>query len=428
MIQELLERLYEILALGLRNMRGYPLRTFLTGLGVVFGVSSVMLMRAVGAGAESELLREMGKLGIDNIIVNSIKPAEKKQANQRRSWLNRYGLRFKDARAIEETIPGIRRVLPVHSKPERVWSGSRKVEATLYGVAAEHMGALGLEVARGRPLASLDGRECKRVCVVRPSLLRDLGSFEDPLGAVLQVGEEQLRVVGVLPDASLPGYASKALAVDQSKHEIYVPYETLVAREGVAQITFRAGSRESVAVELSQLVVGVEDIDRAPEVARMIAALLARRHEDRDYEVVVPLEYLRQRKKTQDVFNYTFLAIAAISLLVGGIGIANIMLATVTERTREIGIRRALGARQADIVVQFLAETTLVASMGGAVGVVAGFGFDAALRWLTGWTTIVAPSSVVLGLGVSVLTGIVSGIFPARRAAGLDPITALRHT
>jgi putative ABC transport system permease protein len=419
--------LLEVFALGWRNMRGYPLRTFLTTLGVVFGVASVILMRAVGAGAESELLREMGKLGIDNIIVNSVKPPEKKKEGEQ-SWIQKYGLRFKDVEHIKNTVPGLKRVLPVHSKQDRVWSGSRKVEATIYGVQPDHMPLLGLDVVRGRPLSGVDDERLARVCIVRPALLRDLADFEDPLGAKIEVGNELFTVVGVLEDRKVPGYASKALALDQKRHEVYVPFGTLVKREGTATLKIRTGSFEGLDVQVSQLIVSVKEIDDVVATGRLIGAALAKAHEETDYEIVVPVEYLRQRKKTQDVFNYTFLAIAAISLLVGGIGIANIMLATVTERTREIGVRRALGARRADIVLQFLAETTLIATIGGFAGVGFAFAFDALLRWGTGWTTIIAPSSVALGLGVSMATGILSGIFPARRAAWLDPITALRHT
>src|SRR5579872_2386161 len=217
--------LREVFQLGARNMRGYPLRTFLTTLGVVFGVASVILMRAVGAGAEAELLREMGKLGIDKIVLNSVKPPEKKKDNERGSWTRHYGLRFKDAEHLEHTVPNLVRVLPVHTKEDLVWFGSRKVEAVVYGVTPEHMPLLGLDVVRGRPLTAMDGERLRRVCVVRPALLRDLADFEEPLGAQVKVGEEIFKVVGVLEDRVAPGYATKALALDQKRHEVYVPFE-----------------------------------------------------------------------------------------------------------------------------------------------------------------------------------------------------------
>ncbi|HVY62819.1 MAG TPA: ABC transporter permease, partial [Planctomycetota bacterium] len=330
------DALREVLRLGLRNMRGYPLRTFLTTLGVVFGVASVIIMRAVGAGAEAEILREMGRLGIDNVIVNSVKPPEPRHGDEAR-FVMHYGLRFKDAKAIERTIPGLTRVLPVHAKAARAWAGSRKAEATLYGVTAAHMPLLGLDVARGRAIDAVDNDRLERVCVVRPSLMRALSPFEDPIGATLRLGDDVYRVVGLLRDERLLGYVGKALAYDQKTSEIYVPFDTLVKREGTLSVHFQSGSRESTDVELSQLVIGVARVEDAVEAARMISTLLESTHDQKDYEVIVPLEYLRQRKRTQDVFNYTFLAIAAISLLVGGIGIANIMLATVTERTKEIG-------------------------------------------------------------------------------------------
>jgi putative ABC transport system permease protein len=418
--------LTEVLELGARNVRGHPLRALLTMLGVVLGVSSVILMRAVGAGAEAEILREMGRLGIDNVIVNSVKPPERKQSREQ-SWVHSYGLRFKDVAHLESTVNGIEKVLPVHAKTDRVWAGGRKVEATIYGITPAHLDLLGIPIARGRGLAPLDADGMKRTCVVRPSLFRELGVFDDPLGAWLQIGEEFYRVVGLIEDRKVPGYASKALALDQKRHDVYVPFETLVGRRGTMAATIRTGSFEATDVQLNQIVVGVTNVDQVIGVSQQIARALAKRHEDKDYEIVVPIEYLRQRQKTQDVFDYAFLAIASVSLVVGGIGIANIMLATVTERTREIGIRRALGATQADVLFQFLAETLVIAAAGGLVGVFAGYLFDAILRGLTGWSTVVHPSSVLLGLGVSVATGVLSGIYPARRAALLDPIAALRQ-
>ncbi|MBI1853273.1 MAG: ABC transporter permease, partial [Planctomycetes bacterium] len=333
----------ETLALGLRNLSRYPLRTSLTMLGIVFGVSSVILMRAVGAGAEAEILREFGKLGIDNVIVNSVKPPEKKrETNQEGNWINRNGLRFKDADRIQATVPGVKRVLPVHSKKTNVWSGSHKVEATVYGVTSEHLPLLGLDVSRGRTLSDIDDLEVRRVCVIRPGLFKEISDFSDPLGKDLLVGSQCYRVVGILKDDRLFGYASKALAVDYKSNEVYVPFHTLLRREGTLSITERTGSFEANDVELNQLIIGVASIDNVILVSKLVNAVLAKFHEEKDYEIVIPIEYLKQRQKTQDVFNYAFLAIASISLLVGGIGIANIMLATVTERTKEIGIRRAM--------------------------------------------------------------------------------------
>ncbi|MGH7162515.1 MAG: ABC transporter permease [Planctomycetota bacterium] len=423
----------EMLRLGMRNLAGYPLRTLLTTLGIVLGVGSVIAMLALGAGAEQALLHEIGRLGIDNIIVNSVKPPEKTKPSEERNWIHRYGLTFKDERQIRATLPGLAEVLPVHHSRKTVWRGSRRVEAMVYAVEPRHMRVFRLETVRGRSISDADNAALARVCVIRAGLLKDLGAYEDPLDMSLLVGSEYFRVVGILEDEEFLGYAQKALAIDAKAKEIYVPYRTALQRLGTRDVRMRTGSWEASDVQLSQLVVSVqegEEADLTPRVlltVRMLRRILEKNHEEADYDVVVPLEALAQRRKTQEVFNIALFVIASVSLVVGGIGIANIMLATVTERTREIGIRRALGAKRRHILAQFLAETVSIAVMGGMVGVGAGLGFARGLSDFTGWRAIVSGPSIFLALAISMIVGIASGIFPATRAARLDPIAALRH-
>jgi putative ABC transport system permease protein len=417
-----------LLRLGLRNLMGYKLRTVLTMLGVLIGVIAVIVMMAIAAGAEQALLDEIGRLGIENIILNSVRPPEKKEDTQTRSWqFNRYGLTFKDEKQIRNTIPGLKKVLPVHKRREPVWWGSKKVEATVYAVHSKHMHLFDLKVVRGRNLSDYDGAALKRVCVIRAGLLPELGIYRDPLGMQLQVGRRYYEVVGVLRDQAFLGYARKALDIDAKTTEIYVPYETMFRRLGTRTVVRRQGSRELTDVQLSQVVVSVHSVQDVLPTARMLKRVLDVNHEDQDYEMVVPLEVLEQRRKTQRVFHYFLVAIALISLLVGAIGIANIMLATVTERTREIGIRRALGAKRRDIMAQFLTETTVISTLGGVLGVALSFPVVQGVTALFGWDAIVTISSIILAVGISVAVGVVSGIFPARRAALLDPIAALRH-
>jgi len=417
----------ELVRLGVRNLIAYPLRTFLTTLGIVCGVSAVIAMMALGAGAEQQLLEEIGRLGIQNIILNSVKPPEKSTAQSEGSWMLRYGLTFRDEQQIQATVPGLERVLPVQIRPQTVWEGSRKTEATVYAVHPEHMQMFGLDVLRGRNIEAPDGAALRRVCVVRAGLLRSLGSFEDPLHRMITIDDEPYEVVGILRDEEFRGYAQEALAIDVKSTEIYVPYETVLRREGTESVKRRQGSFEATNVELSQVVVSVEDIDHVLVAARMLQRVLQSNHEEQDYKVVVPLEVLEQRRRTQDVMRNALIAIAGVSLLVGGIGIANIMLATVTERTREIGVRRALGATRAHIVAQFLTETTAISGFGGIVGVAASFLVVWVMSLYTGWAAIITPASLLLALGISMIVGIAFGILPARRAALLDPIAALRH-
>jgi putative ABC transport system permease protein len=413
--------------LAVRSLRGHPLRTLLTALGVLFGVGSVIAMVAVGVGAEREILAEFGRLGMRNIILNSVKPPEQRQSTATRSWVLRYGLTYADERRIRETLPGLDRVLPVHQRRQKAWYGSRGAEVTAYAVPPDYLGMFDLAVRRGRALTAADDERLARVCVVRPGLLRELGIYEEPLGLSLKLEEEYYEIVGVLDDRDFLGYAQKALAIDKATREVYIPYGTSRERLGTRTFTRRSGQFEATDVDLSQIVVSVEELDDVLTTARMLDRLLAIDHRDKDYEMTVPLEAMQQRKRAQEIFNLQLIIIASISLLVGSIGIANIMLATVTERTREIGIRRALGAKRRHVLAQFLMETVTISILGGLLGVGAGVGFVQVINRFSSIHGIVTAGSILLALPISVGVGVVSGIFPARRAAYLDPITALRH-
>lgn len=415
--------------LGVRNLLGYPLRSLLTTLGVIFGVGSVIAMMAMTTGAEQKLLADIGRLGIDNVILNSVKPPEKKKdtGGGEQGWYSRHGLTYKDEKQIRATVPNIRAVLPVHKRPSTVWWGSRKTRATVYAVRPRHLSLFGLEVERGRNLTEVDGTGIKRVCIIRADLLLSMDIIEDPLGRMIQIGEEYYRVVGVLPSERFKGYAQKALAIDDKKTEIYVPYGTMKKRHGTLIVDSSQGAFKAEDVQLSQMVISVDEVDEVLMTAAMLKRVLVANHEDEDYEMVVPLEVLEQRRSTQRVMSIALISVAGISLLVGGIGIANIMLATVTERTKEIGVRRALGAKRRHIVMQFLTETTVMSAIGGLLGIAMGFGLSKLLNQLAGWEGVITGTSVAMAFSISVGVGIISGILPARRAAMLDPIAALRH-
>ncbi|MHC4470487.1 MAG: ABC transporter permease [Planctomycetota bacterium] len=419
----------EMVSLGVRNILGYPLRSFLTVLGISIGIAAVVAMFATATGAEREILEQFGRLGIKNIIVNSVKPPEKTQdsAAGRASFISRYGLTFRDRRQIAETVPTVRSVLPVHTRRDEIWVESRKVDGRIHGVRPEHMEILRLDVVAGRNLTPLDNLKLNRVCVVRSALLRELGFYGEQLGHMLQVGGAFYEIVGILREEEFTGHVLKALNVENRALEIYAPYETVIRRHGTTSFVRKPGQFEASDVELHQIVVEVDEQENVLPTARMIARILEHFHRDRDYEMVVPVELIEQKKKTQQTLSIVLIIIAFVSLIVGGIGIANIMLATITERTREIGVRRAIGAKKRHIVAQFLTETVTLAVAGGILGLFLGVGFLILFKWLTGWPAVVPAYAIVLAIGISCLVGVAAGIWPATRAANMDPIGALRH-
>ncbi|MFT5284707.1 MAG: putative ABC transport system permease protein [Planctomycetota bacterium] len=420
-------RFFEVVALGLRNLLRNKLRSFLTMLGIIFGVASVIAMLSVGAGAKNEILSKIQELGVRNIIVNSTKPpAEIKAEASDEDSIFRYGLTYADADYIETVLPTVEAILRVNRIKQRVWYGSKRIGASVLGVSPTYLRMFDLKAGRGRTFTDLDEQKFAKVCIVRRGLIDQLETVEDPVGLWLQIGGYPFQVIGILEDEAFRSHTRKALNIDSATQEIYIPYATSIRTLGTITDTSGAGSEERTQVELDQIVVTVRNENEVLQTSKMLDAALARLHEKRDYDVVVPMELLAQKEETQRVFNLVMILIASISLLVGGIGIANIMLATITERTKEIGIRRALGARRRDIILQFLAETTSIAAIGGVFGCLLGIGGIMGIVELTSWKAVIEPGYVILSLVISCSVGIIFGIFPARRAAQMDPITALR--
>jgi putative ABC transport system permease protein len=417
----------EVFRLGLKNLLRNKLRSFLTMLGMIFGVGSVIAMLSVGAGARREILARIQELGINNIIVNSVKPPEETKTETQQSWMDRYGLTFKDRELLEETCPTIEKLLPVNLAKQPVWRGSRRVDASVLGVLPEHLEMFHLDVGRGRVFNEVDSRECKKVCMVRKGLVEQLQILDDPIGASLYLGTEPFEIVGVLADVRFKSHTRAALAIDERAQEVYIPYTTSMRSFGTMTFVMHGGSEERSVVELDQLIAVAKSPELVRPTSRIIDRVLKRAHKKKDYEIVVPLELLQQSERTQAVFNAVMIVIAAISLLVGGIGIANIMLATITERTREIGIRRAMGARRRDILLQFLTETTSIGVVGGFFGCLFGILAIRVIVGYTGWKAEIELHYVAVALVISCCVAILAGIYPARRAARMDPIGALRY-
>jgi len=415
---------------ALDNLAAHKLRSALTMLGMIFGVGAVIAMMSIGAGAERQAIASIERLGLRNVLVRAKTFKEDELREIRQKSL---GVSQRDAAAIAEAIPGVDLVAPrIRIEPYKVISpGGKSDGVAVYGVTPRQSELAHLVVAEGRFLDPLDESGHAQVCVIGPAVRRDLFGYGPALGELVKVNDVWLEVVGVLAaDAAsapssgstgaAPGTASAAAVASTgpAAREIYLPLST----------ADRKFEHPDLASPLDEIVVRLKDGASGGETAPLLRDLLDRLHAGTgDYELVVPEALLAESRRTQRLFNVVMGAIAGISLLVGGIGIMNIMLATVLERTREIGVRRAVGARASDIRFQFIVESFAISLIGGLTGIVAGLALARGVAAYAGWQTIVTTASILLSTGVAMAVGLASGIYPATRAAALDPIEALRY-
>ena len=400
------------------------MRSILTMLGVVFGVCAVIVMLAITEGLSWEAQEQIRRLGATNILVNAVKPPQDLTGTGTRQFVLQYGLTYADAERIKSTVPGVKVIAPARNIQKTVRYRSQATETRVYGTVPWYIDLYRLNVRRGRFLSTVDMHSRASRCVLGYALAQRLMRHEDPIGKDIKVGSDYFTVIGVLGPRGAMGPGAAGKGADEL---VYIPLTTAQSRYGDLLIDRRAGSRSAESVEIHHLTIQADDTDAVPGVARVVKSLLEKFHKKKDWEIIVPLELLRQKERTKKIFQWALGSVAAMSLLVGGIGIMNIMLASVTERTREIGIRRALGAKQRDITSQFLVETLVLTSLGGLIGIAVGLGGVVVVEWLSGMRTIVTFGAVSVAFGISALVGYVSGLYPARRAALLDPIQALRH-
>jgi len=420
-----------IVTLGIKTLMLHKLRSGLTMLGIIFGVCSVIAMLAIGEGASYEAQEAIKKLGSNNILLRSVKPAEqaRQQSGGGRGMQLKYGLTYEDGARLQSTIPGVVRVLPMRIIRENVRFGRNEEPCQVIGTLPFYAEVTGAVVVRGRFLAYFDEQHQENVCVITTGLARRLFPSQDPLQHTVKVDAFYYRVVGIVQERSQPEQRSQAGKMEGQPldNNVYIPLGTSRTRFGEVLIRRSAGSFEAEEVQLHQITVQMRDIAAVETADSQTKTLLKRFHEQNDYEIIVPLQLLRQAEQTKRIFSIVLGSIAAISLLVGGIGIMNIMLATVTERTREIGVRRALGAKRRDITMQFLVETVVLSVGGGILGVIVGVVTPFVVSALTDMKTIVTVWSVLLAFGISGAVGVIFGLYPAKAAANLDPIEALRH-
>ena len=410
--------------LGVENLLLHKLRSFLTMLGVVFGVGSVVAMLSVGEGASKQALDQIRKLGSNNIIVSSVKSIEEEQTTTTHSHMSVYGLLYDDHKRIAESFSNISYTAPVklHRKSSRL--RERAMELRIVGTTPEWFKLVPREVLAGRVLLPADEEKQAPVAVLTEFGARKILATEHTIGQTIRIGGDQFEVIGIVRSES--GQAGNIQIPDQQV-DAYISIE--VARIYFGDIFTRrtSGGDEREKVELHQIIVRVDEAEKVESVAAGIERMLEQFHKKKDYLVSVPLALLKQAEATKRTFNIVLGSIAGISLLVGGIGIMNIMLASVTERTREIGIRRAIGAKRKQIVIQFLIETVVLSTTGGLIGLGVGILIPLLITYFSGMTTVVTLRGVLFPLFISMTIGIVFGLYPAISAARVDPIIALRH-
>jgi putative ABC transport system permease protein len=412
-----------------RSLLAHRLRATLTTLGIVLGVASVIVMLAVGEAARYTALKQLEDLGANTIVLKSTKPAEE-TGKSKGGLLVAYGLTFADLERIRESLPTVALASPMRECRKRVRYRDRKSEARIVSITDRFLGQNNIHLAAGRGIDAQDEFKKANVAVIGHALAEMLFPTENPIGRSVQIenqGEMKLfTIVGICEPKTLATGSESPDAADFNK-VLFIPFESDRARFGRDIYTFLSGVISLERLDMSQLVVAVDNVANVPRTAVAIQSLIDQYHPSKDVTMIVPLELLRKAEETQRLFTLILGAIAGISLLVGGIGIMNIMLATVTERTREIGVRRALGAKRRDIAMQFLVETVTLSCGGGIIGVAVGIGFTFALTELFTVPTLVKAWAPIVAFGVSVAVGVLSGVYPSWRAARLDPIEALRH-
>ncbi len=439
--------LLEMIRLGISNLRLHKLRSFLTALGIILGVAAVITMVSIGEGSKRQALAQLERLGAKNIILRSQKPPETQQpqGGQKRSFMSRYGITRDDLRVIEVNFPDAEAIVPLKEIGGQIIHENRRRASQSYGTTPLLQKVAKLRVARGRYLTEEDMAASAMVAVIGSQVAKELFPFDEPLGATIRIDEKVLRVVGIMAPVGLSGGAGAALVGRDLNLDLHVPITT--ASEVFGDQVFRreSGSFQASEVQVSEVYLSAPTRDVVLTYADLAGRIMKVRHPElKDIGMIVPYELLENAKRSALTWQAVLVMIAAISLLVGGIGIMNIMLASVTERTREIGIRRALGATRKHIIGQFLVETGVLSSLGGLIGVGTGVGFSLFLGWVVprlgsipilgkhvaadlSLSTQVTGWSIIVAFLVAAATGLVFGLYPAVRAAKQDPIVALRH-
>jgi len=407
------------ISMGLSSLLVHKLRSLLTMLGMIFGVGAVVAMLSITAGAQKEMMSYIDLLGVNNIIIEAKEAVDRNELQARRAISP--GLTFRDFRAIAENVQGIEALTPrKRFKPQKLLPKTAAEPPLLIGVEPNFLTINSLKVVEGRFFNDEDNAKSAPVCVLGETAKVNLLGFEPVVGKYVKINDTWLQVIGVLAQQATADTEVEGLEVTNRNNLVIAPLNTVMRRF--------EDNNSYLKDEIDGIYIKVTSGTDSVETANVVNAILTATHKDAgDFTITVPAGLLEQKRRTQFIFSVVMICIAGISLLVGGIGIMNIMLATVLERTREIGIRRAIGARQADIIRQFLTEAVLISILGGLIGVVFGYTLSKVIAAAAGWQTEVTFSSIAVAFGVSCGIGLLFGIYPAVQAAKLDPIEAIRY-
>lgn len=407
----------EIIRIAIHALLDHKFRSFLTMLGIIFGVASVIAMLSIGEGAKREAIAKYQDLGVNNIIVRERNMSDEELEEVRARFSQ--GLSTTDAQSIKVLLPSVEEVAPQAERDVEVAIADLSAKSTLIGVTPSFIEILNYEVANGRFISQEQCDANMKVCVVGAGLAKSFFANQDPIGQMIKVEDQWMEIIGVMASKAVFTETVGELASRDLNNDVYIPLTTFNKRFSKSNIL------ES---EIKQITVKVKDSNQLLESAEVIRQVLDKHHfNNQDYSIVIPYELLKQEENERRIYNFLLGAIAAISLLVGGIGIMNIMLATVMERTREIGIRRAIGARKSDIMSQFVIEAVAISITGGVIGVVIGLSLSWGIALFTNVTTFVRLYSVLVAFTFSVVVGVCFGWLPARKAANLSPIESIRY-
>jgi putative ABC transport system permease protein len=407
----------ENIRVAIRALIDHKFRSFLTMLGIIFGVASVIAMLSIGEGAKRQAIAKYQDLGVNNIIVRD-KDFSDEELEEVRAKFSQ-GLSLTDAEVIKEMVPGVEDVAPQAEKKAEVKHGDKSAKSTIIGISPSFVEILNYGAGEGTFITADHYKQSLKVCVLGAGVVKTLFQHQSPLGKMVKIDDQWLEVVGVMKSKSLFTETVGELASRDLNNDIYVPLTTFQKR---------FEPEKQLESQIKQITIKVKNSSQLVETAELIKSIINRHHfNNEDYSLVIPYELMKQEEKERRIYNFLLGAIAAISLVVGGIGIMNIMLATVMERTREIGIRRAIGARKSDIMSQFVTEAVAISITGGIIGVVLGVSLSLFISLFTDVETYIRIYSVIIAFGFSVIVGISFGYLPAKSAANLKPIESIRY-